>query len=136
MRPCNLITADLCRRRHSRYLDRISRISAETYDVKVAATSVSPIQLSHLTCAQIREEAGRVSARAAQAVGPQDEKRRSDQVATTVGAVIVLPALLFIDGDNHQTAELTRRKGAVKALEQASVEKRCGLDFEPQPPRR
>ncbi|MFF9554160.1 hypothetical protein [Methylobacterium fujisawaense] len=88
--------------------------------MKVAATSVSPIQLSHLTCAQIREEAGRVSARAAQAVGPQDEKRRSDQVATTVGAVIVLPALLFIDGDNHQTAELTRRKGAVKALEQAS----------------
>ena len=27
-RPCNLITADFCRRRHSRYLDRILRIPA------------------------------------------------------------------------------------------------------------
>lgn len=103
---------------------------------KVAATYVSPIQYSNLSCTQIREEAGRVSVRAAQAAGAQDEKRRGDQVATTVGAVVFLPALLFIDGDNHQTAELARLKGEVKALGQASAEKRCGLDFEPQPARR
>ena len=60
---------------------------------KVAATYVSPIQYSNLSCTQIREEAGRVSVRAAQAAGAQDEKRRGDQVATTVGAVVFLPAL-------------------------------------------
>ncbi len=71
---------------------------------KVAATYVSPIQYSNLSCTQIREEAGRVSVRAAQAAGAQDEKRRGDQVATTVGAVGV-PARRSCSS----TATITRR---------------------------
>jgi len=43
---------------------------------------------------------------------------------------------VFRADNNPRTAAAARLKGEVKALEQASAEKRCGLDFEPQPARR
>ena len=51
---------------------------------------------------------------------------------TTVGVVIFWPALFFIDGDNQKTAELARLKGEMEALEQASIQKNCGIQFQRQ----
>lgn len=99
---------------------------------KVAAAYVSPIQYSSLSCRQVTEESARVSARASESAGVQDSKRTSDAVATTVGVIVFWPALFFIDGDNQKTAELARLKGEMEALEQVSVQKNCGIQFQRQ----
>jgi hypothetical protein len=82
------------------------------------------------TCQQLTEEAQRVSARAAQAAGVQDEKSTNDKVAMGVGLVIFWPALLFTKGNDENTAELARLKGQMDAIEQASIRKRCGITFQ------
>lgn len=99
---------------------------------KVASTYVSPLQYTSYSCPQIREESARVSSRAAEAAGVQDQKRKDDQVVTAVGAVVFWPALFFIDGDNQKTAELARLKGEMEALERASIQKNCGIEFQRQ----
>ena len=65
----------------------------------ISAAYVSPIQYQNYTCAQLQEEAARVSARAAIANGAQDQKATGDAVATGVGVVLFWPALFFIKGD-------------------------------------
>jgi hypothetical protein len=60
----------------------------------IAPTYVSPVLYSNWTCPQLAEEARRVSARAAQAAGVQDQRRSNDQVLTTVSVIVFWPALL------------------------------------------
>jgi hypothetical protein len=74
-----------------------------------------------------------VSARAAQAAGVQDEKSTNDKVAMGVGLIIFWPALLFTKGNDENTAELARLKGQMDAIEQASIQKRCGITFQHAP---
>ena len=62
------------------------------------AHNESPIQYQSYSCAQLREEAARVSARAAEASGAQNQKANNDAIATGVGAVLFWPALFFIKG--------------------------------------
>jgi hypothetical protein len=102
---------------------------AKTSD-KIAASYVSPYQYDSYTCPQVADEARRVSARAAQVAGVQDEKATKDTVATTVGVIVFWPALFFIGGNDQQTAELARLRGELEALEQVSNRKRCGLQFQ------
>ena len=60
------------------------------------------------TCQQLTEEAQRVSGRAAQAAGVQDQKASNDKVTMGVGLIIFWPALLFTKGNDENTAELAR----------------------------
>lgn len=100
----------------------------------IGATYVSPIQYQGYSCQQIGAEAARVSARTAQAAGVQDEKASSDAVATGVALVIFWPAALLVSGGNGQNAaELASLKGQFDALEQASIQKNCGLEFRKAP---
>lgn len=53
-----------------------------------------------------------------------------------VGLIIVWPALLFIKGNDENTAEFSRLKGQMDAIEQAAIRKRCSIQFQrpsPQP---
>ena len=103
---------------------------------QVAAAYVSPILYESYTCPQLAEEAQRVSMRAAQAAGVQDNKASGDAVAMGVGLVILWPTLFLIKGNDETTQELARLKGSMEAIEQASVKKRCGIQFQrpaPQP---
>lgn len=61
------------------------------------------------------------------------KKATSDAVATTVSVVIFWPALFFIGGDDATTAELSRLKGEMDAIERVSIEKKCGIVFERAP---
>jgi hypothetical protein len=99
----------------------------------VGATYVSPVMYQNYTCPQLAEEAQRVSARAAQAAGVQDQKATNDKVAMGVGLVIFWPAFLFTKGNDENTAELARLKGQMDAIEQASIQKRCGITFQRAP---
>lgn len=97
---------------------------------QVSATYVSPIVYDNYTCPQLGEEAQRVSSRAAQSAGVQDQKATNDKVAMGVGLVVFWPALLFTKGNDENTAELARLKGQMEAIEQASIKKKCGITFQ------
>lgn len=98
----------------------------------VMPSYVSPLQYQNLTCQQIGAEAERVSQRASQLAGVQDEKSTNDAVATGVGLVLFWPSLFFIKGDGQTAAELARLRGEFDALEKMSIEKNCGLQFRQQ----
>jgi hypothetical protein len=95
----------------------------------VAAAYVSPTAYSSYSCRELSAEAQRVSAAAAAAAGAQDSSRTKDVVATTAAVVIFWPAAFFVGGNNAQTAELARLKGQMQAVEDASIQKRCGITF-------
>lgn len=98
----------------------------------ITAAYVSPTAYASWKCDQIRDEATRISVRSTQATGAQDQKATNDAVATGVGVVLFWPALFFIKGDSTTAAELSRLKGEMEAIEQVSIQKRCGVQFQRQ----
>jgi hypothetical protein len=100
----------------------------------ISAAYVSPLQYNTYSCAQLREEATRVSSRAIQVSGAQSSKATSDAVAMGVGLILFWPSLFFIKGDGTTAAEVSRLKGEMDAIEQASVKKRCGIQFQKAAP--
>jgi hypothetical protein len=99
----------------------------------ISAMYVSPITYENYSCVQIREEAARLSAKATQVAGVQDSKATNDAVATGVGVILFWPALLMIKGDSTTAAELSQLKGQMEAVEQASIQKKCGIEFQKPP---
>src|SRR4051812_32086891 len=95
---------------------------------------VSPIMYQNHTCAQLAQEAQGISARAAIVSGAQDQKRTNDAVATTVAVVIFWPAAFLVGGDGPTAAELGQLKGQMNAVEQASIMKKCNIQFQAQRP--
>jgi hypothetical protein len=95
----------------------------------VAASYVSSSMYSSYSCRELNVEAQRVSAAAAAAAGVQDSARTRDAVATTAALVVFWPAAFFVGGNSAQTAELARLKGQMQAIEEASIQKRCGIAF-------
>jgi hypothetical protein len=101
----------------------------------IAASYVSPILYENYTCQQIGEEGAGLSARATQVAGVQDSKATKDAVATGVGVVLFWPALSMINGDSTTGAELAQLKGEMEAVEQTSIRKKCGIQFQKSPPK-
>jgi hypothetical protein len=101
----------------------------------IAPAYVSPIMFQHYTCQQLAQEAQAVSAHAAALSGAQDSQRTKDEVATTAAVIIFWPAAFFVGGDKQTAAELGQMKGQMVAIEQASIQKKCGIQFRgPRPP--
>src|SRR6478752_4730548 len=101
---------------------------------QVGPTYVSPILYENYTCPQLAEEAQRVSSRAQQAAGIQDQHATNDKVAMGVGLIVFWPVLLMTKGNDENTAELARLRGQMDAIEQASIRKKCGITFQHAPP--
>jgi hypothetical protein len=95
---------------------------------------VSPVMYQPYTCAQLAQEAQAVSAHAATLSGAQDQKRTNDAIATTAAVVIFWPAAFFVGGDKQTAAELAQMKGQMVAIEQASIQKKCSIQFQGQRP--
>ena len=72
-------------------------------------------------------EGQRVSARAAQVTGTQEQKASNDAVAMGVGLVLFWPALFFIKGDSQTAGEVARLRGEMDAIQQASITNNCGI---------
>ncbi|MDO9525170.1 MAG: hypothetical protein Q7J57_06450 [Gemmobacter sp.] len=100
----------------------------------ISASYVSPLQYQSLSCKQLQAEAQRLSGRAAQAMGAQDKKASNDATATAVGLVLFWPALFFIKGGSETSAEVARLKGEMDAIEQESIRKNCGIQFQKPTP--
>lgn len=95
----------------------------------ISASYISPVTYTSYSCNELASEASRVSSRAAQVTGAHDQKATNDAVATGVGLVLFWPALFFIKGDGASAAEVASLKGQMEAIEQASIQKKCGLQF-------
>ena len=79
----------------------------------IPASYVSPVLYQNYTCQQLEQEALTVSTRALQASAAQDN------------------ALLL--GSGNTAIELASLKGQLVAIEQASVQKNCGIQFQDRP---
>jgi hypothetical protein len=101
----------------------------------IAPAYVSPVAYQSYTCQQLALEAQSISTRAATLSGAQDSQRTKDGVATAAAIVIFWPAAFFVGGDKQTAAELSQMKGQMVAVEQASIAKKCGIQFQgPRPP--
>lgn len=101
---------------------------------EIQATYVSPVQYQSYTCQQLTLEAQALSTRASQISGVQDEKRTSDAVATAAAVIIFWPAAFLVRGDGQTAAELANLKGQMQAVEQASIQKKCNIQFQAPKP--
>lgn len=100
---------------------------------EIRAASVSPILYQNLNCVQIAQETARVSAKAAELTGVQNQRATTDAVATGVAIVVFWPAAFLIRGDGANAGELSRLKGEMEALEAVSNQKKCGIQFNREP---
>jgi hypothetical protein len=105
-----------------------------TRSAEVMAAYVSPISYQSYTCQQLGMEAQAVSAKGSELAGAQDQKRTNDQIATGVAIVVFWPAAFLVGGDGQVAAQLSQLKGQMSAIEQASIQKKCGIQFRQAPP--
>ena len=100
---------------------------------EIAPAYVSPVAYQSYTCQRLALEAQAVSTRAATLSGVQDSQRSKDQLATAAAVVIFWPAAFFVGGDKQNAAELAQMKGQMVAIEQASIAKKCNIQFQGKP---
>jgi hypothetical protein len=100
----------------------------------IAASYVSPVMYQQHTCQQLAMEAQAVTARAGSLSGVQDGQRTKDAWTTAAAVVIFWPAAFLVEGDKQTAAELAQMKGQMVAIEQASIAKKCGIQFSGQRP--
>jgi len=96
----------------------------------IEAAYVSPMNYESYSCAQLEQEAERISQRAIEVTGRQNERATRDAVATGVGIVLFWPALFFVRGDGAQAAEVARLKGEMETIEKVSIQKNCAINFQ------
>lgn len=111
----------------------ITLASCATKSKEIEAAYVSPIGYEAYTCDQLGLEAQRVSDRAGQLSGQQDNQAKKDAVAVGVSLILFWPAAFLVKGDNATAAEISRMKGEMNAIEQVSVQKQCGFQFNTDP---
>jgi hypothetical protein len=100
----------------------------------IAPAYVSPVTYQSFTCQQLGQEAQAISARAAALSGAQDSQHTKDAVATTAAVIIFWPAAFLVGGDKQTAAELAQMKGQLIAVEQASIQRKCNIQFQGQRP--
>jgi hypothetical protein len=91
--------------------------------------------LSGIYLPTIALEAQAISTRAAALSGAQDSQRTKDGWATATAVVVFWPAAFLVGGDKQTAAELANMKGQMVAVEQASIAKKCNIQFQGERPR-
>jgi hypothetical protein len=79
---------------------------------------------------QLALEAQAITTRAATLSGAHDSQRTKDGVATAAAIVNFWPAAFFVGGDKQTAAEFSQMKGQMVAVEQASIAKKCNIQFQ------
>lgn len=92
----------------------------------ISGTYVSPVMYQAYDCQQIAAETARIEARVTQLGGRLDQAASNDKAIAGVGMIIFWPALFALGGTKAQEAEFATLKGQADAINQASIEKKCG----------
>lgn len=100
----------------------------------IAPSYVSPVVYQSYNCQQLGLEAQGISQRAAALSDAQDSQRTKDGLVTAAAIVVFWPAAFFVGGDKQTAAELANMKGQMVAIEQASIQKKCNIQFQRKPP--
>ena len=97
---------------------------------QVRAAYVSPLEYKDHDCDMLQAEAVRITRQAWELGARVNETAETDDTQMAVGMILFWPALFFLEGeetaDTHQYAEL---KGRISAIEEASIRKKCGIEF-------
>lgn len=109
----------------------MSACASHTHEI--APAYISPIEYEDYSCKQIKAEIARVSRRAQQVAADVNKNADGDSTAMGVGLILFWPALFFIDGDSPQAQEYAELKGRFIALEDAGIQKECGIKIEKDP---
>jgi hypothetical protein len=59
--------------------------------------------------------------------GKLDKNRENDNLTTGAALILFWPAVFFLGGTKEQEAEFARLKGEAQAVEQVSIQKKCGF---------
>jgi hypothetical protein len=99
---------------------------------KMSAADVSPLQYKNLDCEQVGIEQSRISRKTTELYQSLQKKASNDQWQMGVGMLLFWPVLFALEGgDGPEAAEYKNLKGQYAALEQTSLQKKCGLEFTP-----
>ena len=93
----------------------------------ISARYVSSAQYASYDCEQVEQELIRISGKVQAMTGQLNDNLEPDNVTTTAGILLFWPALFFLGGTKEQEAEYAQLKGEYNALEQASIQKKCGF---------
>ena len=92
---------------------------------------ISDLQYKDYSCKQISGELSRISRRKNELHGTLKKKADMDTAQMAIGMVLFWPTLFLLEGgDGADAQEYSRLKGEYEALEQASLKKNCGIEFE------
>ena len=93
---------------------------------KISANYVSPLIYSNYGCEDLQQEYAWLIRKSKKVNKQQDDIASNDATATGIGLFLFWPALFFIDNDELRE-EVVQLKGEAEALEQASIQKKCGI---------
>jgi len=96
----------------------------------IKAQYVSPMLYQHYDCEQIVAEKNRIDREVGTLYETLKNKSNNDTLQAA-SAVLLWPMLFTLEGgDGPDAIEYGRLKGQVKALEDMSIQKKCGLNFQ------
>ena len=106
-------------------------IGCATQPSDLPTTYVSPNLYQHYSCEQITMEMNRTSRKANELQARLKKDADNDAAQMAVGLIIFWPTLFFLEGgDGPEAAEYSRLKGEFEALEEVSVQKKCGVEVQ------
>ena len=101
-----------------------------THPNKISAAYVSPVKYQTYDCQQVGLEQSNIEQRTNVLYHRLKGRNNSDKWMMGIGLVVAWPALLFMKGNNGaENTEYAQLKGEYEALRQASVQKKCQLNF-------
>lgn len=97
---------------------------------KIQAAYISPEQYQRHDCQQLAAEKGRVERRVNTLYSSLKKTADNDATQMGVGMLLLWPTLFFLEGgDGAEAGEYAQLKGQYAALEEVSINKRCGFQF-------
>lgn len=96
----------------------------------MSASDTSPLKYQKYDCEQVELEADRINKKLTHLHSSLKKKADNDAMQMGVGLVLFWPTLFFLEGgDGAEAVEYRQLKGDYEALRQASIKKKCAVEF-------
>jgi hypothetical protein len=105
-------------------------VACASHPDKLAAASVSPLKYQDYDYEQLGAESDRIGQKVTVLYEQLKGEANADAWQMGVGLVLLWPVLFALEGgDGPEAVEYRQLKGEYDALQQASIQKKCGLDM-------